>query len=73
MASGVSVVVVRPGKIKMDDGMQVALVAPNYKAIRPALGSGGPKLVVATMSGIRVRDLDELIAEIGGDVHRPAP
>lgn len=65
LADGVSVVVVRPGKLKMSDANQVSIVAAAYPRFSDAIRQGNdPILVRATMTDVVVRHLDELIEEI---------
>lgn len=65
LAEGIHVLVVRPGKQKLDEFLQVSLLARHYPKFSAKFEvATGPLLVVARESGIKERDLDELIAEI---------
>lgn len=66
LAAGIHVVVERWKKPTQPDiGNQVALFAMNYKSILHKLDeSNGATLLVVTLSGVRQRDLADLVAEI---------
>jgi len=72
IAAGVHVGVVRPGKLRMDDGGQVGILAPRLgQMIALWSESNSPLLIKVTHGGIQVRSLEELAEEIEG--HRLGP
>jgi hypothetical protein len=65
--AGVSVIVVRPGKQRLDAGQQVALLSSHFERITRTFDEAeAPLLMRVTHSAAVVRDLEELIAEVSG-------
>jgi hypothetical protein len=64
LAEGVSVVVLRPGRMKMDPLGQTRLILDHLRRIQTLLQEAGePTLIVVTPSEARARQLDDLISE----------
>ena len=67
LASGIHVVVMRPGKVKFYPAQQAALFLVQYDRVRALLADAGtPVLIRVTWTSSVIRDLDQLIAEIEG-------
>lgn len=65
LSQGISVIVLRPGGMKMDVVGQARLILDHFRRIQVTLrDAAGPILVVATPSNARSRRLEDLIAEI---------
>lgn len=64
LAAGVHVVVLRPGKIALLPGRQVALIANHYATIRKHLQeTNSPQMLRVTYGEVRAIDLADLMAE----------
>jgi predicted nuclease of predicted toxin-antitoxin system len=64
LAQGISVVVLRPGKMKMDAVGQARLILDHFRRVQAILrDAGDPTLIVVTASEARSRRLADLIAE----------
>lgn len=61
--NGVTVVVVRPGRMRMSPDNQVSLISGKYSAIRRAIQSAPHLLIRVTPTDVVSRTLDELIIE----------
>lgn len=70
LAAGVSVVVMRHTRGRLTAAVQLGVLALNYDRVRRSLADGVAKLIVATISELRVRDLEELITEVGQQPRR---
>jgi hypothetical protein len=73
LSAGVSVIVVRPGNVKMTDSAQLSIMSSKYPHFsKKCRGAAVPLLVRVTQSDVTERTLDELIKEIqSGDRRRP--
>jgi hypothetical protein len=68
LAEGIHVVVVRPGRVIFQAPQQVALLSGKYPTYSRFLREADGKVLVrVTQSDVKVRTLDELVAEISGD------
>jgi hypothetical protein len=64
MAQGLHVCVLRPGKIAFRGDQQTSLLLKNYAQLRRHIeGAGGPRLMIANWTEVRVRTIEQLIAE----------
>lgn len=64
LAQEISVVVLRPGKMKMDAVGQAHLILDHFRRVQVILRDAvAPTLIVVTASEARSRGLDDLIAE----------
>lgn len=64
LEAGVSVVVIRPGKVAFDTLQQMAIISRHWKRIRSLLSeSDGPVLIRVTQTDVKIRSLEDLIAE----------
>lgn len=69
--AGVTVVVVRPGRGRFDTNQQMSVLTRHLERIRREIArSEAPRLVVVTQSDVRVRTLDDLIAEMSREGKR---
>ena len=68
LAEDLHVCVLRPPKKgKFNGPQQISLLMQNYEAVQNYIDRAvSPVLMVATLSGVRIRTIDELIAEFGG-------
>lgn len=74
LENGIHVLVIRPGRQKLDEFLQLSLLARHYKQYARLLAaSSGPTLAVLTEGGVRPRSLTELVEEISTDGRRPIP
>lgn len=65
--SGIHVVVVRPGKVRFDVPQQVSLLSGKYPTFSRYLREATSKILVRVIqSDVKVRTLEELVAEIEG-------
>lgn len=67
MEEGVSVIVIRPGKIAFDSLQQSTILTRWWKRIRTLLAEaqGAAVLIHVTQTDVRLRNLESLIAEFG--------
>ncbi|MHB8513663.1 MAG: DUF5615 family PIN-like protein [Actinomycetota bacterium] len=64
LSERISVVVVRPGKVKFDPLGQVHIISSHLRRVIVLLQEArGPVLIVVTPSEARIRTLEELLAE----------
>ena len=67
LAEDLHVCVLRPPRTRKFNGpQQLSLLMQNYEAIRNHIDrAASPVLMIANLSGVRIRTIDELIAEFG--------